>query len=214
MKTNILDILRAAANQEKAEQMKAYMRNQFEFLGIQTPQRKKLCQSFLREQKTLDWDFVNKCWDLPEREFQYLAINCLSKLKALLSPVDIPNMRQLITTKSWWDSVDGLDVIVGDIALRYPELDNTLLEWSTDENIWLRRTAIDHQLLRKLKTNTALLEQIIINNFNQDEFFINKAIGWSLREFSKTDPDWVRNFINKYKSRMATLSIREASKYL
>ncbi len=89
-----------------------------------------------------------------------------------------------------------------------------MLEWSSDDNFWLRRVAIDHQLLRKDKMKTNLLEKILINNLNQSEFFINKAIGWILRDYSKTNPDWVRTFIEKHKNQMANLSIKEASKYL
>ena len=99
-------------------------------------------------------------------------------------------------------------MIIGGIALKYPEINNVLLEWSVDENIWLRRIAIDHQLLWKEKT------KIIENNFEQTDFFINKAIGWALRDYSKTNPEWVRNFIKKNKEKMAKLSIREASKYI
>ena len=89
-----------------------------------------------------------------------------------------------------------------------------LLDWSQSDNIWLRRVAIDHQLLRKEKTDTALLEQILRNNLGQTEFFINKAIGWALRDYSKTNPEWVKNFIRQHHGKMAPLSIREASKYL
>jgi 3-methyladenine DNA glycosylase AlkD len=110
--------------------------------------------------------------------------------------------------------VDGIDVIIGDVALRFPEVNDTLLAWSIDENIWLRRIAIDHQLMRKEKTNTELLERILVNNFGQTEFFINKAIGWSLRDFSKTNPDWVRGFIERHRHEMAPLSIKEAGKYV
>jgi len=89
-----------------------------------------------------------------------------------------------------------------------------MLKWSTDDDIWLRRIAIDHQNGRKDKTNTVLLEKILINNLGTDEFFINKAIGWSLREYSKTNPEWVRAFVDKNRNKMSNLSIREASKYL
>ena len=89
-----------------------------------------------------------------------------------------------------------------------------MLEWSKDNDIWVRRVAIDHQLGRKEKTNTVLLEKILVNNFGSDELFINKAIGWALRDYSKTNPEWVREFINKYKDKMSNLSIREASKYI
>lgn len=89
-----------------------------------------------------------------------------------------------------------------------------ILEWSTDEDFWIRRIAIDHQLCRKDKTNTQLLKEILVNNFGSSEFFINKAIGWSLRDYSKTNPEWVKNFVETYHDKMDKLSIREASKYL
>ena len=89
-----------------------------------------------------------------------------------------------------------------------------MLEWSKDEDLWVRRIAIDHQLCRKEKTNTELLERIIVNNFGSDEFFINKAIGWALRDYSKTNPEWVKDFVNKYNTKMHSLSIKEASKYI
>ena len=112
------------------------------------------------------------------------------------------------------DTIDGLDRIVGNIAFFDERINNLMLEWSTDDDFWVRRIAIDHQLCRKDKTNTQLLEKILVNNFGSSEFFINKAIGWSLRDYSKTNPDWVRNFVETYKDKMDKLSIREASKYL
>lgn len=219
IKTNAMDIfetLRAAADPEKAVQMSAYMRDQFPFLGIATPQRKKLAREFLKElgKAPVDWGFVAACWQQPEREFQYLAADYLIRMNALLTPDDIPRIRELVVQKSWWDSVDCLDRVVGNIALRYPEVNETLLAWSVDENFWLRRLAIDHQLVRHEKTDTELLERIIVNNLGQTEFFITKAIGWALRDFSKTDPVWVRDFVERHRSEMAPLSIREASKYL
>ena len=213
---NIFEIFRNATDPKKGAEMSLYMRNQFQFLGIQTPIRKRLSRDFLKEKGELNvgWDFVFECWEQPEREFQYLGADYLLKLKALLTPADIPNIRKLVVSKSWWDTVDCLDVLVGDIALRYNEVNETLLAWSIDANFWLRRLAIDHQLTRREKTDTALLERIIVNNLGQTEFFINKAIGWALRDYSKTDPDWVRSFLERHAGEMATLSIREARKYL
>ncbi|MDR1514175.1 MAG: DNA alkylation repair protein, partial [Synergistaceae bacterium] len=146
--------------------------------------------------------------------FQYLAVNYLSKLAPRLSAGDVLKLRQLAVAKSWWDTIDGLDVVVGDIAHRFSQVNDTLLAWSVDDNFWLRRIAIDHQLRRKEETDTGLLEQIIVNNLGQTEFFINKAIGWSLRECSRTNPDWVRGFIDRHRREMASLSIKEASKYI
>jgi len=213
---NIFEIFRNATDPKKGEEMSLYMRNQFPFLGIQTPIRKRLSRDFLKAKGKLnvDWDFVFECWEQPEREFQYLGADYLLGVKGLLTPADIPNIRKLVISKSWWDTVDCLDVLVGDITLRYNEVNETLLAWSIDDNFWLRRIAIDHQLTRREKTDTALLERIIVNNLGQTEFFINKAIGWALRDYSKTDPDWVRSFLERYAGKMATLSIREARKYL
>lgn len=213
---DIFNSYRVAANKEKAVPMSAYMRDQFPFLGIPAPERKKFNRDFLKSisHDVVDWEFVFKCWEQPEREFQYLAKDYLEKTAAALTPLDIPNLCKIIVTKSWWDTVDGLDVIVGGIALRFPDVNKTLLAWSIDENFWLRRIAIDHQLMRKGKTDTALLEKILVNNFGQTEFFVNKAIGWALRDYSKTNPDWVRGFLNKYGDRMSSLSKKEANKYI
>ena len=89
-----------------------------------------------------------------------------------------------------------------------------LLEWSRDGDFWIRRLAILHQLGRKAATDTASLEAILTANLGSGEFFINKAIGWALRDYSKTDPDWVSQFIARYRNQMNALSIREGSKYI
>ena len=127
---------------------------------------------------------------------------------------DIPKIEKYIKTKQWWDTIDFLDRVIGEIGLKDNRVDDLMLEWSCDNDFWVRRIAIDHQLCRKEKTNTELLEKILVNNFGSDEFFINKAIGWALRDYSKTNPLWVREFINKYKDKMSNLSIKEASKYI
>ena len=93
--------------------------------------------------------------------------------------------------KQWWDTIDNFDRILGRIGLVDTRMNQLMLELSLDEDFWLRRIAIDHQLSRKDKTDTELLEEILINNLGSDEFFINKAIGWSLRDYSKTNPEWV-----------------------
>ena len=197
--------------------MEAYMRNQFRFLGLPSPQRKLLQKDFIRlskADKSIDWDFVFALWDLPEREFQIFATDYLRALQKYLTLEDLPKLRQLVITKSWWDTVDSLDKTIGNIAFPSSDLDQIMLDWSTDDNFWLRRVAIDHQLLRKEKTKTDLLEKILVNNLHQTEFFINKAMGWSLRDYSKTNPDWVRDFIERNREGLSNLTIREASKYI
>lgn len=207
-------------NDKKAKEMSAYMKNKFEFLGIQAKPRKEIQNKIFKSvslvygEENIDFKFLDKCYKNKYREFQYAAVGYLDFKKEYLNISHIKILKKYILTKSWWDTIDGLDRIVGDIALRDKKVNEILLNWSLDENIWLRRIAIDHQLLRKEKTNTKLLEQIIINNLNRQEFFINKAIGWSLRDYSKTNPKWVKEFIKKYKDSMSNLSIREASKYI
>ena len=189
----LLENLKAAASPDDAVAMKAYMKNKFEFLGVKTPARRKLAKAFFKQQtdSVIDWVFINESWDNPYREFQYAALDYLEIRKKLLTPSDLPRLKKLAQTKSWWDTIDFLDRLVGSIIARFPETKEIILSWSCDEDIWLRRLAIDHQL-----------------------FFINKAIGWALRDYSKTNPDWVRDFIEQHQTEMAALSIREGSKYL
>ena len=208
--------LKAVANPDDAVAMKAYMKNKFEFLGVKTPARRKLTKAFFKQQtdSVIDWDFINEAWNNPYLELQYTALDYLEIRKKLLTPSDLPRLKKQAQTKSWWDTIDFLDRLVGSIIARFPETKEIIVAWSCDEDIWLRRLAIDYQLLRKEKTDTELLEKILVNNLGRTEFFINKAIGWALRDYSKTNPDWVRDFIERYQAEMVALSIREGSKYL
>ena len=208
--------LKTVANSDDAAAMKAYMKNKFEFLGVKSPARRKLSKACFKQQTDsgIDWNFINEAWSNPYRELQYAALDYLESRKKLLTPSDLPRLKKLAQTKSWWDTIDFLDRLVGSIIARFPETKEIILTWSCDEDIWLRRLAIDHQLLRKEDTDTELLEKILVNNLGQTEFFINKAIGWALRDYSKTNPDWVRDFIERHQAEMAALSIREGSKYL
>lgn len=213
----LLIAMKENADAEKAEKMSAYMRNQFEFLGIQSVLRKEISKPYLKElksKKDMDWEFVFSAWDSDYREMQYIAGEYLKASIKKMKLKDIEKIKELALKKSWWDTIDFLDGIAGALAMNYPELDDLMIEWSTDENFWLRRVAIDHQLKRKEKTNTELLEKILVNNLNQTEFFINKAIGWSLREYSKTNPEWVSSFIDRHRDGLSNLSIKEGSKYL
>lgn len=202
---------------KNAISMSSYMKNKFHFFGIATPLRKKLYKHFLKEEnenETIDWKFLQLCYQDEHREFQYLVTDYLDLMKKKLAYDDIKYINQFMKLKSWWDTTDHYIQIIGCIGLSDNRVNDLMLEWSLDENIWIRRASILHQILRKDKTNTELLEKIILNNFGSDEFFINKAIGWILRDYSKTNPSWVSQFIKKYSNQMAPLSIKEASKYI
>lgn len=204
-------------DKENAAQMAKYMRNQFVFYGLPTPKRKAVYKDFLKEEKKsgqIDWAFLDRCYEDEHREFQYLVCDYLTVMDNFLTYDDIPRIKAYIKCKSWWDTTDSLDRVIGQIGLRDSRVDALMLEWSLDDDFWVRRVAIDHQLCRKEKTNTELLEKILVNNFGSDEFFINKAIGWSLRDYSKTNPEWVRTFVEKHADRMSKLSVKEAGKYI
>lgn len=213
---DIFQIFYNNLNEEQSEPMSKYMRNLFPFLGLKKPERLALSKEFFKTRKfdeKIDWDFIFKCYEKDEREFQYLAIDYMEIVKDLFRPRDMGKIEELITRKSWWDSVDAINKVVGHIAMKYPEIkEDIILKWLESDNIWLIRVSIIFQLKYKENTDTDFLSKAILHNANTDEFFINKAIGWALREYSKTNREWVKNFINN--NSLSKLSVREGSKYI
>lgn len=213
----IINVFIENRNEDNAKYMKAYMKDNFEYLGIKTPLRKELEKELLKEKSKealIDKDFVKMLWNYEYRELQYVALDYLVKQKKKLQKDDIHFIRDLIITKSWWDTIDLIaSHLVGELCKKYPELiDEYILYWSKDSNMWLRRTAILTQLKFKSDTKTDILEKVIQANIEDEEFFIRKAIGWALREYSKTNKEWVSEFVAN--NRLSKLSEKEASKYL
>ena len=214
---DLITDLEENSNELLAESMSKYMQDKFRFLGVRGATRTEIYKKYFpdaRKAKTIDWDFVENCWNKEEREFQYVVVYYLKAMQKFLKREDISRLKYLIVTKSWWDTVDLLAKVVGSLVIRIEGYDQIMLEWSKDSNIWLKRVAILYQLSLKEKVDKQVLESILVNNLGDSEFFINKAIGWALRDYSKFNPEWVREFIEKNKNGMAKLSIREASKYL
>ncbi|WP_274460018.1 DNA alkylation repair protein [Gemella haemolysans] len=204
-------------NELLAESMSKYMQDKFRFLGVRGTTRTEIYKKYFpdaRKTKIIDWDFVESCWNKEEREFQYVVVYYLKAMQKFLKREDISRLKYLIVTKSWWDTVDLLAKVIGSLVIRIEGYDQIMLEWSKDSNIWLKRVAILYQLSLKEKVDKQILERILVDNLGDNEFFINKAIGWALRNYSKYNPEWVREFIKKNKDNMASLSIREASKYI
>ena len=204
-------------NELLAESMSKYMQDKFRFLGVRGATRTEIYKKYFpdtRKTKIIDWDFVESCWNKEEREFQYVVVYYLKAMQKFLKREDISKLKYLIVTKSWWDTVDLLAKVIGSLVIRIEGYDKIMLEWSKDSNIWLKRVAILYQLSLKDKVDEIILDKILVNNLGDNEFFINKAIGWALRDYSKFNPEWVREFIKKNKDNMANLSIREASKYI
>lgn len=197
--------------------MKKYMREQFEFLGIKSPQVTSLLREFIKSNGLPPFESLNlisrELWNLPHREFQYIAMNLISKYEKKLEPEFIEALEYLITTKSWWDTVDLLaGHPVGMMFKKYPKVkEKYLKKWRKSENIWLRRTTLLFQLGYKKETDFDLMCEIIKENLRSDEFFINKAIGWALRQYAHTNPAPVRKFVKSTKE-LNPLSRREALK--
>jgi 3-methyladenine DNA glycosylase AlkD len=202
----------------QAGPMEQYMKNKFPFLGIKKPLRSKLERQFFQESNILKEPFhhafILELWEKGEREYQYAALTYIEKSLKRLGKDDFDLMETLITTKSWWDTVDTLAAKpVGTIAARHPEvIGERISGWAVSENMWLRRTAILFQLKYKQDTDEDLLYGYILKNADDKEFFIQKAIGWALREYSKTNPSSVRRFLEEH--RVSPLSYREGSKYI
>ena len=214
---DLINDLEENRNELLAESMSKYMQDKFRFLGVRGASRTKIYKKYFpeaRKSKEIDWEFIGNCWNKEEREFQYVVVYYLKAMQKFLKREDISRLKYLIVTKSWWDTVDLLAKVVGSLVICIEGYDQIMLEWSKDNNMWLKRVAILYQLSLKEKVDEIILDKILVNNLGDIEFFINKAIGWALRDYSKYNPEWVKEFIRKNKDNMANLSIREASKYI
>jgi len=214
----IVELYRQNTNREVAEPMEAYMKNMFPFYGVKRPQRNELQRAFFKQfglpQPDELADLTKSLWVLPERELHYFAMDLLVKLSKRLPEDFIIVLEEMIINKSWWDTVD---LIAGKLVSvhfqRFPLLrDEWINKWRTSENIWLKRTCLLYQLHYKEDTDVELMFNLIRENLGSKEFFINKAIGWCLREFSKTDAEVVIDFVEK--TELSNLSSREALKWL
>ena len=212
---------------DEAEPMAKYQRSQFPFLGIKSQMRRDIFKPYLKEAKAeaklrfienpnqaiIDWAFIDEFWSLSEREFQYIVCDYLKEMKKYLLVDDLPRLKTLIVQKSWWDSVDALVKTIGYLVLKNPDLKSEMVAWSLSDNIWLKRTSMIHQLGMKEQTDTILLAETCENSLHTDEFFINKGMGWILRDYAKTNQAWVENFLKNHESDLSNLTWREAIKH-
>jgi len=213
--TDITTTFKSNADPEYAAQMKKYLLGKFELYGIKTKPRRGLLKPLAKKHhleirdtiRTLVFDL----YDLPQRELHHCAIELFkSQLHKSYKKEDISIIEKLITTNSWWDSVDFIaKQILGNYLLQFPEeTPKIITNFSNSDNMWLNRCSIIFQLGYKEKTNQELLFQQCLAHNESGEFFIQKAIGWALREYGKTNPKDVLNFVNS--SFLKPLSKREA----
>lgn len=216
---HLMTDLRAAADPEKVPQMVAYMKDQFAFLGVTSPVRKAAQKPFMavarRSEPDEVLDVADLCWEQDEREFQYVGSDLLRARAKTLHADDVSRLHALIVTKPWWDTIDALAAHpVGTLVSRFPELGAVMDVWIDDDNIWVARTAILHQLRYKDDLNEARLFAYVQKRASDTEFFIRKALGWALRDYARVAPDAVRDFVTTHEAALSGLTKREALKHL
>jgi 3-methyladenine DNA glycosylase AlkD len=199
---------------------KAYMKDNFEFYGIKTELRRELQKPFLAKEylpsKSDATEIIKLLWAQPQRDFQMFGQELMFKYVKKLEEGDIELIEFMISNKSWWDSVDFIAVkLVGAYFKKFPQNRHKIIErWLKSSNMWLKRSAILFQLKYKGDVDLDFLQIVIKANLGSKEFFINKAIGWVLREYSRTHQDWVENFVELHENELSNLSKREALRLL
>lgn len=202
------------ANSQIAYEQSRYMKFHFSFLGLKTPKRKEVSKAFLHKDalpsKNLLTVYVKTLWDKPQREYQYFALALLYKFVAQFEEEDIALLEYLITHKSWWDTIDSISpTLVGAYFKKFPHKREEIIEkWLNSNHLWLQRSCILFQLKYKETLDVEYLRYIILHLNETKQFFINKAIGWILREYGKTNPAWVINFCEN--NTLSNLSKKEA----
>lgn len=214
---DILILFKSHTDSKNAIGMKAYMKDNFEFFGIKSPIRKEISKQVLKNVKSLSdnevIDLIEKLWKLPQRELHYLALDILLRQKRnKWKKDDIQFLEWLALNNSWWDSIDFIaPKLMADYFLMYPEeIDLHTRKWLNTDNKWLIRCAILFQLKYKDKTDLETLYKIILDCCGTKEFFINKAIGWVLRENSKRIPNEIKDFVMFHEDTLSNLSKKEA----
>jgi 3-methyladenine DNA glycosylase AlkD len=213
-------LFEANRDEQNAVPMKRYMRDQFEYFGIKSPLRKELLRQFLNENGKPSIEdlqqIVQSLWDNPHREMQYVAMDIMQKLANKLDESFLPFLEKLILQKSWWDTVDWLAPNgIGRIFQKHPQQIKTITErWVQSDNFWLQRSSIIFQLKYREQTDQQLIFDYILYRAESREFFIRKASGWALRQYSKYNAKAVIEFIQNHEDILSNLTKKEGLKWL
>ncbi|KAA3615525.1 MAG: DNA alkylation repair protein [Calditrichaeota bacterium] len=215
----IRNALNDAADFNKAKSMAAYMKTLQKFYGVQAAPRRKICREALNEFPINSPDAWNKIvlilWRGESREEMYLALDIVERYKKYHDENAWPLFELLTRTATNWDTLDWIaSQFVGGLVAQNRAFEAKIISWRRDSNFWVRRASLLVHLNHKKETNIALLNDTILCLADESEFFIRKAIGWVLREYAKTDPVWVKNFVQKNEVKLSGLSKREALKNL
>ena len=206
-----------AGNADDAKAMQAYMKTEQPFYGVKAPERKAIFKqarehtkitSFIEYKRLVLW-----LWSGENREEQYLAMDVAEYYKAFRTLEAFPIYEEMLTEATHWDTADKLaSNLIGPLVKEHRELESVVCNWRESDNMWLRRASLLVHLKHKADTNLPLLEETILMLANEKEFFIRKAIGWVLREYAKTDADYVKSFVLAHQEQLSPLSQQEALK--
>ncbi len=216
----VSEALAERADPDKAVGMQAYMKTDMPFYGVQKPGRAKIMRVLAKEYPPEDWDeyqrLILALWALPNREEKYLALGVATRHRRFIVPESLSLYRRLIEEGAWWDFVDEVathlvrELVRNHPERAWPEIDS----WIDHEDMWLRRAAIICQVGLKEQTDPNRLFRFCEERAFEKEFFIRKAIGWALREYAKTDPDSVAEFVRSHRDELSGLSFREATRHI
>lgn len=209
------------ADEAKAEGMKAYLLNQFEFLGLAAPVRRAAVKEIGKVKWQGSADLLAAAellWQKLEREYRYTVIDLLRQHSSQLSVNDLPALQALLLREPWWETVDGLSAVIADVMhaalLQQPNAAVAMDAWLKHPSHWVRRSAMLHQLGWRLDTDTTRLFGYAQQLADEKEFFIRKAIGWALRDYARWNPKAVTNFLLEHRAKLSGLTVREAAKHL
>ena len=208
------------ADPDKAGSMAAYLKTEMPFYGVQKKGRTEVLRLVRKEYPIENnrayRDAVLALWERPHREEKYLAIAVARQHKPFITIENLDIYEQLVVEGAWWDFVDDVAInLVGPMHLHQrKEMEPVIEQWIEDEVMWLRRTSLISPIKHKAETDHKTLFDHCLRRAHEKEFFIRKAIGWTLREYAKTEPDRVRRLLINHRDRWSGLSFREASKHL
>nr|WP_229633832.1 DNA alkylation repair protein [Duganella qianjiadongensis] len=212
----------ALADAGRAAPMRAYLLDQFDFLGIPAPQRRAAIKALPRQVWNNPADVLeiaHLLWERPQREFRYTAIDFLRGQVKLLDGSHLTELLALLRREAWWETVDGMTAVIGLIILQQVKRGDTGAQavcdvWIGHGDFWVRRCAMLHQLGWRLHTDMERLQRYAELLAPEKEFFIRKAIGWALRDYARWHPAWVKNLLQAQQERFSGLTMREAAKHL
>lgn len=212
--------LRALADAKKAVEMAAYMKTKMPFYGVQKPDRVPILREIKKQFKPADQraytDSVLSLWTQPHREEKYFAINYAASFPQFITLDSLPLFEQLIREGAWWDFVDAIssDLVGEAYHKQRKQIKPIMNDWSKDDDMWMRRASLLCHLRHKSDTDEQQLFAFCLRLGHEKEFFIQKGMGWALREYSKTSPAAVKKFLKENKDRLSALTYREGMKHL